>query len=190
MSTLTALSDHGENLPMKILVTGGCGFVGSAFVRMLVRGCGHEVANIDKLTYAASPEALETVAADPRYRLIHADICDRAAVAKVLAGFRPDAVVHLAAESHVDRSIDAPEAFVTTNVLGTCTMLEAARCTTASGVRHLPRLRRGRSYQRKSADSAAHCYNPVLPGSRRRSACRCSRLHARARESRARKPSR
>ncbi len=111
---------------MRILVTGGAGFIGSAFVRMLVREFGHEVLNIDKLTYAASPDALEEVARDPRYRLLQADICDGAAVAGAFAAFAPDAVMHLAAESHVDRSIDGPGAFVQTNVVGTYTMLEAA----------------------------------------------------------------
>ena len=111
---------------MRVLVTGGAGFIGSAFVRMLVRDYGHEVLNIDKLTYAASPDALEEVARDPRYRLVEADICDGRAVAEAFAGFAPDAVVHLAAESHVDRSIDGPGAFVQTNVVGTYTMLDAA----------------------------------------------------------------
>jgi dTDP-glucose 4,6-dehydratase len=111
---------------MRIMVTGGAGFIGSAFVRMMVRERGHEVLNVDKLTYAASPEALEEVAHDPRHRLLRADICERAAIAEAFAAFAPDAVVHLAAESHVDRSIDGPTAFVMTNVVGTCAMLEAA----------------------------------------------------------------
>jgi dTDP-glucose 4,6-dehydratase len=111
---------------MKLLVTGGCGFIGSAFVRLVVGEHGHEVLNLDKLTYAASPEALEAAGENPRYRLLHADVCDRRAVAAALADFRPDAIVHLAAESHVDRSIDAPGAFVATNVVGTYTMLDAA----------------------------------------------------------------
>jgi dTDP-glucose 4,6-dehydratase len=111
---------------MRILVTGGAGFIGSAFVRMLVRELGHEVLNIDKLTYAASPDALKEVAGHPLYRLLQADICDNAAVARAFAGFAPDAVVHLAAESHVDRSIDGPAAFVQTNVVGTFAMLDVA----------------------------------------------------------------
>lgn len=111
---------------MKIMVTGGAGFIGSALVRMLVREHGHTVLNVDKLTYAASPEALEEVGIHPSYRLRQADICDPAAVADALAAFAPDAIVHLAAESHVDRSIDGPGAFVTTNVVGTYVMLDAA----------------------------------------------------------------
>jgi dTDP-glucose 4,6-dehydratase len=111
---------------MRILVTGGAGFIGSAFVRMLVREHGHEVLNVDKLTYAASLEALEEVAADPRHRLLRADICDAPAMADAFASFAPDAVVHLAAESHVDRSIDGPGAFVQTNLVGTYVMLDAA----------------------------------------------------------------
>ena len=111
---------------MRILATGGAGFIGSALVRMLVRGHGHEVLNVDKLTYAASPDALEEVLAGPRHRLLQADICDRAAMARAFAEFRPDAVIHLAAESHVDRSIDGPAAFVQTNVVGTLNLLECA----------------------------------------------------------------
>ena len=111
---------------MRILVTGGAGFIGSAFVRMLVREHGHSVLNLDKLTYAASPDALEEVGSDPRYRLLQADVCDAPAVAAAFASFAPEAVVHLAAESHVDRSIDGPGAFVQTNVVGTYVMLDAA----------------------------------------------------------------
>jgi dTDP-glucose 4,6-dehydratase len=111
---------------MRILVTGGAGFIGSALVRMLVREQGCQVLNVDKLTYAASPEALEEVGADPRHRLLEADICDAARMASAFASFAPDAVVHLAAESHVDRSIDGPGAFVQTNVVGTYVMLDAA----------------------------------------------------------------
>ncbi|MFZ1430840.1 MAG: dTDP-glucose 4,6-dehydratase [Geminicoccaceae bacterium] len=111
---------------MRIMVTGGAGFIGSALVRMLVREHGHNVLNIDILTYAASPEALEEVGSDSRYALMRVDICDRAKVAAAMAEFAPEAIVHLAAESHVDRSIDGPGAFVTTNVVGTYVMLDAA----------------------------------------------------------------
>ena len=112
---------------MRILVTGGCGFIGSALVLHLVHDLGHEVATVDALTYAANPVSLDSLRDDPRHRLIEADICDRAAMIEAFAGFRPDAVMHLAAESHVDRSITDPGAFVRTNVIGTQVMLDAAR---------------------------------------------------------------
>ncbi|MEM1346319.1 MAG: dTDP-glucose 4,6-dehydratase [Pseudomonadota bacterium] len=112
---------------MKILVTGGAGFIGSAVVRQLIRETEAEVINLDKLTYAATPEALEETGQSQRYTLIQGDICDRALVDQVFEEHRPDAVMHLAAESHVDRSIDGPADFINTNVLGTFTLLEAAR---------------------------------------------------------------
>jgi dTDP-glucose 4,6-dehydratase len=111
----------------RILVTGGAGFIGSALVHWLLAETGAEVANLDKLTYAGNPDSLVGVEAQPRYRFYRADICDREALERVFAEFRPDAVMHLAAESHVDRSIDGPAAFVATNVLGTCNLLEVAR---------------------------------------------------------------
>ncbi|MEK0081914.1 dTDP-glucose 4,6-dehydratase [Benzoatithermus flavus] len=112
---------------MNILVTGGMGFIGSALVRHLLAESGHSVVNVDKLTYAASPEALGAFASDPRHRFERADIADPAAIAGIFARYRPDAVVHLAAESHVDRSIDGPAPFVATNITGTYVLLEAAR---------------------------------------------------------------
>ena len=112
---------------MRILVTGGAGFIGSAVVRHLINDTTHEVANVDKLTYAGNLESLSAVADSPRYRFHQVDICDGPALAKVFADFRPTAVMHLAAESHVDRSIDGPAAFIQTNVVGTYTLLEAAR---------------------------------------------------------------
>lgn len=112
---------------MRILVTGGAGFIGSAVVRHLINDTPHEVANVDKLTYAGNLESLASVADSPRYRFHQVDICDGPALAKVFAEFRPTAVMHLAAESHVDRSIDGPAAFIETNVVGTYTLLEAAR---------------------------------------------------------------
>jgi dTDP-glucose 4,6-dehydratase len=112
---------------MRILVTGGAGFIGSALIRRLIRRTDAEVINLDKLTYAATPEALEEAASDPRYRLVEGDICDRALVEALLEETAPDAVVHLAAESHVDRSIDGPAAFLETNITGTFTLLEAVR---------------------------------------------------------------
>lgn len=111
---------------MKLLVTGGAGFIGSAFVRMSL-AAGDSVVNFDKLTYAGNLENLACVADNPRYRFVHADICDAAAVDAVLGEERPDAIVHFAAESHVDRSIWAPSPVFETNLRGTFTLLEAAR---------------------------------------------------------------
>ena len=112
---------------MRILVTGGAGFIGSAVVRHLIGRTAHDVLNIDKLTYAASMESLAGVAGNPRYRFRKCDICDSTALARSFRDFRPDAVMHLAAESHVDRSIEGPEAFVQTNVVGTLRLLETTR---------------------------------------------------------------
>jgi dTDP-glucose 4,6-dehydratase len=111
---------------VKILVTGGAGFIGSALARYCVRH-GHDVVNVDKLTYAAAPEALVTVAHSPRYTLIQADIGDARTLHSVFARHQPDAVVNLAAETHVDRSITGPAVFVQTNVLGTAVLLGAAQ---------------------------------------------------------------
>jgi len=112
---------------MKVLLTGGCGFIGSAVVRHLLRHTPHTVVNVDIMTYAASEEALEEARTDPRHVLVRADIRDAAAMRDVFAAHDPDAVMHLAAESHVDRSIDGPGDFIHTNVVGTFTLLEAAR---------------------------------------------------------------
>jgi len=111
---------------MKLLVTGGAGFIGSAVVRQAI-GAGHAVVNVDCLTYAACLENVASVADNPLYAFEQVDIRDAGALARVFAGHRPDAVMHLAAESHVDRSIDGPGAFIDTNVRGTFTLLEAAR---------------------------------------------------------------
>jgi dTDP-glucose 4,6-dehydratase len=111
---------------MKLLVTGGAGFIGSAVVRRAIAQ-GHAVVNLDALTYAANLANVASVADHPAYRFEEADIRDRAALDRIFAAHAPDAVMHLAAESHVDRSIDGPAAFVETNVLGTYTLLEAAR---------------------------------------------------------------
>ncbi|MBO6777736.1 MAG: dTDP-glucose 4,6-dehydratase [Marinibacterium sp.] len=111
---------------MRVLITGGAGFIGSAVVRQAI-AAGHEVLNLDILSYAACLDNVASVADNPLYSFIEADIRDRAAMDAAIAGFAPDAIMHLAAESHVDRSIDGPDAFVTTNVLGTAMLLEAAR---------------------------------------------------------------
>jgi dTDP-glucose 4,6-dehydratase len=110
----------------KVLVTGGAGFIGSAVCRHLV-GAGADVLNVDKLTYAGNLASLSTIDNAPNYRFARIDICDRAGVAEALAGFEPEHVIHLAAESHVDRSITGSDEFIQTNILGTFSMLEAAR---------------------------------------------------------------
>jgi dTDP-glucose 4,6-dehydratase len=117
---------------MKLLVTGGCGFIGSAVVRLAVAR-GHAVVNLDALTYAACPDNVAEVAEAPGYAFEHADIRDRAALDRIFEAHTPDAVMHLAAESHVDRSIDGPGTFIETNITGTYQLLEAAR---AYWVRH------------------------------------------------------
>ncbi|MFN4143051.1 dTDP-glucose 4,6-dehydratase [Aestuariivirga sp.] len=123
---------------MKVLVTGGCGFIGSAVCRHLVLDLGHSVVNIDKMTYAASEGSTAMLAGHPNYRFHRLDIAEREAVAAIMASEAVDAVMHLAAESHVDRSIDAPAAFVETNIVGSFALLQAARAYHAS----LPEPRR------------------------------------------------
>ncbi len=112
---------------MRLLLTGGCGFIGSAVVRHLIRHRDWSVVNVDKMSYAASEDALEEARRHPRHTLVRADVADAAAMAQVFATHRPDAVMHLAAETHVDRSIDGPGPFVQANVVGTFVLLEAAR---------------------------------------------------------------
>src|SRR5437868_5086621 len=111
---------------MRVFVTGGAGFIGSALVRHLIRNSPHEVLNLDKLTYAGILQSLDDVADDPRYRFVRGDVCDRALVRRLLGEFQPDVIAHLAAESHVDRSIDGPADFIETNIVGTFSMLEQA----------------------------------------------------------------
>lgn len=112
---------------MKILVTGGAGFIGSAVVRHIIDNTQDSVVNVDKLTYAGNLESLADVAANERYHFVQADICDAAAIKQILEEHQPDAIMHLAAESHVDRSITGPAAFIETNIVGTYVLLEAAR---------------------------------------------------------------
>ncbi|MBU2581378.1 MAG: dTDP-glucose 4,6-dehydratase [Alphaproteobacteria bacterium] len=112
---------------MKILVTGGAGFIGSAVCRHLVGDLAMAVVNVDKLTYAANLDSLKPIAGHPLYSFYKQDICDREAILGILQSEKPDAIMHLAAESHVDRSIDGPAIFIETNVMGTYAMLEAAR---------------------------------------------------------------
>lgn len=112
---------------MKLLVTGGAGFIGSAVVRHIIENTEHSVINVDKLTYAGNLNSVAAVAANSRYAFEQVDICNAAALTELFAKYQPDAVMHLAAESHVDRSIDGPAAFIETNIIGTYTLLEAAR---------------------------------------------------------------
>ena len=112
---------------MKVVVTGGAGFIGSAVCRLLAGKKGFEVLNLDKLTYAADLRTVEAVSAFPNYSFAKVDVCNKQAVATVFSDFQPDAVMHMAAESHVDRSIDGPADFIQTNVVGTFTLLEVAR---------------------------------------------------------------
>jgi len=112
---------------MKLLVTGGAGFIGSAVIRHIITNTNDEVVNLDKLTYAGNLESLAEVSDSERYRFEQVDICNRTEVDRVLAQHQPDAIMHLAAESHVDRSIDGPAEFIETNIVGTYTLLEATR---------------------------------------------------------------
>src|SRR5262245_34573360 len=110
---------------MRIFITGGAGFIGSALARQAIDD-GHDVLVYDKLTYAGVRESLDPVAGSDRFRLVEGDICDEAAVSALLSEFRPDVVAHLSAESHVDRSIDGPAPFIQTNLVGTFALLQAA----------------------------------------------------------------
>ena len=112
---------------MRIFVTGGAGFIGSAVIRHLLSETTHTVINVDSLTYAGNLESLPEAESSGRYHFEKADICDQAAVALLFAKYEPTSVMHLAAESHVDRSIDAPSDFIQTNIIGTYSLLEGAR---------------------------------------------------------------
>nr|WP_249216737.1 dTDP-glucose 4,6-dehydratase [Enterobacter asburiae] len=124
-SIQTYILDGTDNV--KILVTGGAGFIGSAVVRHIIKNTQDDVVNVDKLTYAGNLESLSEVSESDRYVFEHADICDKDAMDRIFAKHKPDAVMHLAAESHVDRSITGPAAFIETNIVGTYVLLEAAR---------------------------------------------------------------
>src|SRR5215469_3609859 len=118
---------NGQELRQrKVLVTGGCGFIGSALVRHLVDGCGARVLNIDALTYAGDSSTVADVADSPQYQFEHLNICNAVRLTEIVRRFEPDAIIHLAAESHVDRSIDRPADFIQTNIVGTYALLEAA----------------------------------------------------------------
>lgn len=112
---------------MKVLITGGAGFIGSAVIRHLIQHTKHTLINVDKLTYAANLNALACLSTSDRYFFEKVDICDSEAIRKVFEFHQPDAVMHLAAESHVDRSIAGPSAFIQTNIVGTFNLLEASR---------------------------------------------------------------
>ena len=112
---------------MRVIVTGGAGFIGSALIRYLIDEKGYSVLNVDKLTYAGNPASLHTVSKNSNYRFLKADVCDRQTMEQAFAEFQPDRVMHLAAESHVDRSITGASAFIDTNIAGTFNLLEVAR---------------------------------------------------------------
>ena len=110
-----------------ILVTGGAGFIGSELVRYLICSSNHIVVNVDKLTYSGNLQSLESIENSDRYHFEKIDICDENLIHKVLLDYKPDIIIHLAAESHVDRSIDGPKEFIQTNIIGTYTLLEQSR---------------------------------------------------------------
>lgn len=112
---------------MKILITGGAGFIGSALIRHIIQSTDYQVLNIDKLTYAGNLESLNEIADNPRYSFLQYDICDQTKMREAFESFQPNIIMHLAAESHVDRSIDGPSAFMQTNIIGTYNLLEIAR---------------------------------------------------------------
>ena len=112
---------------MKFLITGGAGFIGSAVIRNIINNTSHSVLNMDKLTYAGNLESLADVSGSRRYEFVRGDVCDRALLGNIFGRFKPDIVMHLAAESHVDRSIDGPGEFIQTNIVGTYALLEEAR---------------------------------------------------------------
>ena len=112
---------------MKIIVTGGCGFIGSNFILNQLRSGKNKILNIDKLTYAGNPANLASIEKNPKYQFIQSDICDFKTINSSINNFSPESIVHFAAESHVDRSIDTPNDFIRTNIIGTLTLLECTR---------------------------------------------------------------
>ena len=118
---------NSEILKKKFIITGGAGFIGSSLIRFLIEKTPHQVLNLDKLTYASNMESLESIRNNTRYKFVQGDICDKKIVSQLFKEFEPDIVMHLAAETHVDRSIDGPIDFIQTNVIGTSVMLECAR---------------------------------------------------------------
>jgi dTDP-glucose 4,6-dehydratase len=147
---------------MKVLVTGGCGFIGSAFIRHVHRHSDATIVNVDALTYAANPAALEDVERSPRYAFEKADIADARAMHAIVGKYRPDAIINIAAETHVDRSIDGPAAFIQTNVVGTATLMDAARQYWAG----LPQAQRERfRFHHVSTDEVFGSLTPSDPAS-------------------------
>jgi len=126
INNLRCFNFEGRHCFMKVIVTGGAGFIGSALIRYLIKNTDCTVLNLDKLTYAGNPDNLKEVETSPRYSFIQCDICDSGKVAEIFRDFAPDSIMHLAAESHVDRSIDSPLEFVRTNVMGTANLLNCA----------------------------------------------------------------
>jgi dTDP-glucose 4,6-dehydratase len=147
---------------MKILITGGAGFIGSAFVRMVVGDTGHRALNLDKLTYAGNLENLATVENHQRYQFVHGDICDERLVDTLITEEKPDAIVHFAAESHVDRSILSPEPVIQTNVRGTFVLLDVAR---RRGVGRFVHVSTDEVYGSLAAPAEATEEFPLIPSS-------------------------
>ncbi len=147
---------------MKILVTGGAGFIGSAFIRLSLSSSGAAIVNVDKLTYAGNLENLAAVAHHPRYEFVKADVADRAAMDRVFAKSKPDAIVHFAAESHVDRSIHAPQPVFETNLRGTFTLLETAR---ANGIERFVHVSTDEVYGSLQPPAEADENYPLNPSS-------------------------
>ena len=139
---------------MKILVTGAAGFIGSNLVRHLIQVCDHDVLAVDKLTYAGNLASLSDLEASPKFSFLRADVCDSSAMQQAFTNFQPDAVMHLAAESHVDRSIDGPETFIQTNIIGTYRLLECCR-----------RYYKDLSHERRSAFRFHHVSTDEVYGS-------------------------